>query len=328
MSKRLTLWVESVSRVTVCSSVGELEKLRARWKAICRVGRYTIFQDFDWNLLAARIFSDREVPFTVCVEASYGLVIIPTVRRRDRTLRLLGEELFDYRTFLHQGEKSESLIRTALSTLSQMQECLEVVAVREPDRWSVMDEMDLTPFTEAPLVDCGQISSEAFSAAHHRLGRNIRRFEKLGFEVKKYYGDRCDLLRSIYSLKAAQNPASLFNDSCRIEFIVQAARTAARRCEVFVLECGTTIAAALVTFRDGDCRRFYTGWFDPQYGKFSPSMSLIYETTRLSLAEGLSCDYMTGTQPYKLRLATGSVPLYRLRATPEQLAVFAEQVAA
>ena len=42
--------------------------------------------------------------------------------------------------------------------------------------------------------------------------------------------------------------------------------------------------------------------------------------TRRSLADGLDCDYMTGEQPYKLRLATRSTPLYRLCATPEQLA--------
>ena len=328
MTERLTAWVESVSRVTICSSVWELEKLRAPWNAICREGRHTIFQDFDWNLLAARIFSDREVPFTVCVEASYGLVIIPTVRRRDRTLHLLGEELFDYRTFLHHGESSESLIRTALLTLAQTQECLEVVAVRGPDRWSVMDELDLIPFTEAPMVDRRELSAEEFAGTHHRLARNIRRFQKLGFEVRKYYGDHGDLLRNIYLLKAAQDPASLFHDPCRIEFIIQTARTAPHRCEVFVLECGTVVAAALVTFRDCDFRRFYTGWFDPHYAKLSPAMSLIYEATCLSLAEGLSCDYMTGAQPYKLRLATGSTPLYRLKATPEQLAALAEQVAA
>lgn len=320
---------ESVPRITVCSSLWELETIRSRWEAIYREGRYTIFQDFDWNLLAAKIFSDREVPFVVCAEASYGLVIIPTVRRlRDRTLRLLGEELFDYRTFLHHGESSDSLVGIVLATLAQAQECLEVVAVREPDRRRVMDGMNLLPFTEAPLVDCRQISSERFSTTHNRLGRNIRRFQKLGFEVRKYYGDCCHLLRKVYSLKAKQDPASLFHDPCRVEFIVQSALNAPNRCEIFVLECGTTLAAALVTFRDGDLRRFYTGWFDPQYAKLSPSISLIYEATRLSLAEGLSCDYMTGAQPYKLRLATGSIPLYRLQATPEQLAVLAEQIAA
>ncbi len=326
---RLTPWVESVSRVIICSSVWELELLRSRWEGICREGRYTIFQNFAWNLLAAKIFRDREAPFVVCAEASYGLVIIPTVRRlSDGTLRLFGEELFDYRTFLHHGERSEPLLRMALSTLAQTQECLEVVAVPEPERSPIMDEMHFIPFTEAPLVDCQEISSEEFSTTHHRLGRNMRQFQKLGFEVRKYYGDRGDLLRNIYSRKAAQDPASLFHDPCRIEFIVQAGLQASHRCEIFVLEYGAAIAAALVTFRDGDFRRFYTGWFDPQYGKLSPSMSLIYETTRLSLAEGLSCDYMTGAQPYKLRLATGSIPLYRLRATPEQLTLLSEQVAA
>ena len=49
-------------------------------------------------------------------------------------------------------------------------------------------------------------------------------------------------------------------------------------------------------------------------------------TSAISLAEGLDCDYMTGAQPYKLRLATGSMPLFRLRATPRQLAAFAPAV--
>ncbi len=39
-----------------------------------------------------------------------------------------------------------------------------------------------------------------------------------------------------------------------------------------------------------------------------------------SLAAGLDCDYMTGEQPYKMRLATNSVPLYNVRATAEELA--------
>ena len=44
------------------------------------------------------------------------------------------------------------------------------------------------------------------------------------------------------------------------------------------------------------------------------------EVTCQSLAAGLDCDYMTGEQPYKMRLATASAPLYRLQATPQQLA--------
>ena len=90
--------------------------------------------------------------------------------------------------------------------------------------------------------------------------------------------------------------------------------------EVFTLENGETIAAAVVTLCDRGCRRFYTGWFAAEYQKHSPALALIYEITRQSLAAGLDCDYMTGEQPYKMRLATKSVPLYRARATSEELA--------
>ena len=38
----------------------------------------------------------------------------------------------------------------------------------------------------------------------------------------------------------------------------------------------------------------------------------------------MDCDYMTGEQVYKLRLATSSVPLYRLKATSKQLGALSE----
>jgi CelD/BcsL family acetyltransferase involved in cellulose biosynthesis len=327
MLGRLTAWVHSVPRVSIYSSAWEFEKLRSRWESICIAGQATIFQDFDWNLLAAKIFAHREAPFVVCAEASYGIAIIPAVRRcSDGSLRLLGEELFDYRNFLHNGD--ELVLRAALSALAQTQGALEVVAVQESERKSVMEELDLLPFTVAPSVNCAETSAEQFAEMHNRLGRNFRRFRKLGFDFKTYHGDSSELLRDIYTWKTAQDSASLFHDPGRVEFIVQAARMAPQCCEIFALERGPRLAAALVTWRDGDFRRFYTGWFDPEYGKLSPAMTLIYEVTRQSLASGLNSDYMTGEQPYKLRLATSSMPLYRLHATSEQLAALSETVAA
>jgi CelD/BcsL family acetyltransferase involved in cellulose biosynthesis len=105
-----------------------------------------------------------------------------------------------------------------------------------------------------------------------------------------------------------------------VEFMVRAAQLDPSVFEMFTLEHGSQLGAALVTLRDGDIRRFYTGWFDPTLEKHSPALTLIYEVTRESLASGFDCDYMTGEQPYKMRLATASVPLYRLCATPQQLA--------
>jgi len=300
--------------------------LRPLWELLAGSGRATVFQDFHWNLLAFTMFAGREEPFVVCARASYGVAIVPAVARRsDGTLRLLGEELFDYRGFLHQGD--EEVLSGALAALARLNRPLDVVAVRECDRCRAINQLSFVPFSTAPAVHCADSSPEAFAARHSRLARNLRRLQRLGFQLKSYDGKHSALLRSIYQKKALQDPASLFQDATRIEFIANAAVFRPRIFEIFTLEAGSHTAAALVTLRDGIFRRFYTGWFDPEFEKHSPALTLIFEVTRQSLAAGLDCDYMTGSQSYKLRVATNSMPLYRLRASPQQLAALAGTVA-
>jgi len=297
-------------------------RLRPLWESLCAEENYTVFQRFDLNLLAAERFADREEPHIVCAESSNGAAIVPAVQRRsDGTIRLLGEELFDYRGFLHRGD--DEVLRAALGKLAELGRSLEIVAVREGDRSVVSDELEVLPFAAAPGVSCTEVSAEEFAAAHTRLARNLRRMERLGFMLKKYDGGNSQLLRSIYAAKAWQSESSLFHDSARIEFLVSAAALMPDVFEVFTLENGDQRAAAVVTLRDQRCRRFYTGWFDPEYEKHSPALALIYEITRQSLASGLDCDYMTGEQPYKMRLATNSISLYRVRAKREELAALA-----
>ena len=294
-------------------------RLRPLWESLCAEGNYTVFQRFDLNLLAAARFADREEPYVVCVESPNGAAIVPAaLRRGDGTIRLLGEELFDYRAFLHRGE--DKVLRAALRTLAELGHPLEIVALREGDRNLVTDELELLPFAAAPGVSCEQISALEFVAEHTRLARNLRRMERLGFELRSYDGDNPRLLRSIYVAKAEQSESSLFHDAARVEFLVSAAGLMPDTFEIFTLQNGSRVAAAVVTLRDRGCRRFYTGWFDPKHEKHSPALALIYEITLQSLAEGLDCDYMTGEQPYKMRLAMNSISLYRVRATAEQLA--------
>jgi CelD/BcsL family acetyltransferase involved in cellulose biosynthesis len=294
-------------------------RIRPVWEELCAEGKYTVFQNFELNLLAAERFAEREEPYVVCAESERGTAIVPAaLRHSDGTIRLLGEELFDYRPFLHRGD--DETLRAALGALAEMGRLLEIVALRESDCSIVTDELGLLPFAAAPGVSCAQISADEFAAAHTRLARNLRRMERLGFELRNYNGDNSMLLRSIYAAKASQSESSLFHDPARIEFLVSAAAKMPSLFEVFTLENGGTMAAAVVTLRDRGCRRFYTGWFAPEYEKHSPALVLIYEITCQSLAQGLDCDYMTGEQPYKLRLATNSVPLYRVRATAEDLA--------
>ncbi len=294
-------------------------RIRPLWEELCADGRYTVFQNFELNLLAAARFAEREEPYVVCAESERGAAIVPAVlRRSDGSIRLLGEELFDYRTFPHRGD--DEVLRAAVGALAELACPLEIVAMREEDLGGLTDELDLTPFVAAPGVSCAQVSAEHFAAAHTRLARNLRRMERLGFALRAYDGNNPQLLRSIYTAKAQQDEASLFHDSARVEFMVSAAGLMPDVFEVFTLENGRKMAAAVVTLRDGQWRRFYTGWFAPEYEKHSPALALIFEITRRSLAEGMDCDYMTGEQPYKMRLATNSMALYKVRATAEHLA--------
>jgi CelD/BcsL family acetyltransferase involved in cellulose biosynthesis len=310
-------------RIRIFQSAQELPELRPVWDRILAEQPHTIFQNFDLNVLAGGSFAGREDLWIVCAEASYGAAIVPAAVRQDGSLRLLGEELFDYRCFLHGGEPEA--LRMALGRVAQLGRPLEIVAVREAEAAALRDELPLLPFCCAPSVLCRDTSADEFVMAHSRLGRNLRRLARLGFALHRYRGDYPGLMRFIYRKKAAQNPDSLFRDPARIEFMVNAATLLPERFEIFTLEDEACIAAALVVLRDDGCRRFYTGWFAPQLEKHSPALSLIYEVTRQSLAEGFDCDYMTGEQSYKLRLATGSVPLYRVQATAEQLGAYRQE---
>ena len=299
-----------------------MPRIRPLWEELYAGGRYTLFQNFELNLLAAKRFAEREEPYVICAESEQGAAIVPAVlRRSDGTLRLIGEELFDYRAFLHRGD--DAVLRAALGALAELGHPLEIVALRGSERSVVIDELGLFPFAAAPGVRCKQISAESFAGAHTRLARNLRRIERQGFVLKTYNGANPELLRAIYEAKARQSEASLFHDSARIEFLVSAAALMPHVFEIFTRENGEHRAAAVVTLRDGECRRFYTGWFGTECEKHSPALSLIYEITRQSLAEGLDCDYMTGEQDYKMRLATNSVKLFRVLATAEEMAAIA-----
>ena len=126
-------------------------RLRPLWTSLCAEGNCTVFQSSDLNLLAAARFAEREEPHVICAESSSGAAIVPAaVRRKDGAIRLLGEELFDYRTFLHAGD--DEVLRVAFGRLAELERPMEIVALREADRNAVSDELRLLPFAAAPGV--------------------------------------------------------------------------------------------------------------------------------------------------------------------------------
>lgn len=306
-----------MSSVTVARSVAELEKLRAPWQRLYSSGKYTVFQDFDWNLLAARAFSGREEPCVVYAEVDGGVALIPACVS-GRSLGLLGETLFDYRDVLAEGDLEA--LDLAWAKLAEVGLPLSVTAVRNSAAYRRWSQLQPQPFCQAPAVCPADVSADAFRAQHTGIGRHVRRLQRAGGEVRGYPGTETAVVRRVLELKAEHAAEdNLLRDPARRDFLCAAAALHRGQCDVYTLEAGGSLAAGLLTFREADTRRFYTIVINPQWAGYSPGNGLLLEVTHAALAEGLTCDYMTGEQPYKLRFATRNVPLYHVEASSESL---------
>ena len=310
-------------RKTLARSVDELDKLRPLWNDVFRQSPKTMFQSFDWNRLAAEVFSDRLEPLVCAVESEGGAAIIPAALHRwANRLELLGENLFDYRDLLHAGD--EHVLQVAWQMLAEVNLPLSVTAVQSENAAEYWQQFEPVEFARAPWVDAGVVTAEHFRALHTRAARQLRRMQRKGVALHQYSGNDSDQVARIYQLKCDQfagDVNNVFRDQRRREFMVAVAALEHEKCHVFTLEDGATcIVAGLVTFLDHGIRRFYTIYFDPEWAVYSPGVALVFEATALSLEQGLSCDYMTGEYPYKMRFANATRMLYRIEASPAQLA--------
>lgn len=283
-----------------------MESLKPLWEELYRESADgTLFQSYDWNLIAAQTFAGREDPFVVAIENASGAAIIPACIAANR-IKFLGDELFDYPGPLCAGDSA--CVQVALGEVARLRLPIEVHGLRTIDGpWS---DLPIEPFSGAPYVE-RDLPPNEFIRRHTRSARQMRRLERMGVRPRRYSGTHRSLLNFIYAAKASHEK-SLFRDSIRRAFIEQVALYDSVECEIFTLETSSSLVAAIVTFRDGGVRRFYTTYFAEPWSKHSPGIALLFHATECSLREGLACDYMTGEHGYKLRLATGIVPLYRL----------------
>jgi CelD/BcsL family acetyltransferase involved in cellulose biosynthesis len=309
----------------VARSAAEMDRLRNVWESLYRSADHTIFQTFAWNRLAAAHFG-REAPFVSFFEDENGAALVPAAVTERSRVTILGERLFDYRDVLTVGDTAA--LAEAWRPIAELGFPLSVTAVRgrSADRWSFAG---LLPFCAAPVVRRCDATADIIEANHRKLGRFSRRLRKQGLELRTHDGSSSVLLRWIYQEKARQfrgGNDNIFADERRAEFIVAVAALKPASCEIFTYQRGSRVIAALVTFRDGDVRRFYTVWFDSAWAKESPGQVLVYEATVDALRNGLDCDYMTGEQPHKARLATSSEQLYRVELSAEELREAVERI--
>lgn len=292
-------------RVKIARSAAELEQLRSPWEALLTASPHTLFQCFDWNLLAAQIFTGYEQPYVVFTEDENGAAIIPAcIRTKTNTISLLGEELFDYRDYLASGD--QAALAAAWEKLAELELPFEVTALRGEETCARWHGMKTHFFCHAPGATPGRPPAPKNMLA-------LRRLLRQGAAVEQRAPDR-ELVTWLYEQKGRQGAPNLFAAPLRREFMRAAVQLPCSRCEIFTLDLEGNILAALVTFRDGECRRFYTTYFDDRWARSSPGFALLCEVSQRTLADNLAYDFMTGEQEYKQRLASELTPLYRIPA--------------
>jgi len=309
-------------RTIVATSANDFHRLQSAWEHLQRTGDATIFQSFSWNRLAASVFAEREQPYVVLAESDSGMAIIPAaISLRNQGVTFLGEALFDYRDFLRAGDGG--VVGAAWARIAELGLPVRICGLRDETVSRAWSSFHPQFFCNAPAIAAGQISADDFAARHRRLGWHSRRMLREGAVLRRYSGVNSDLVRWIYEQKARQfdgDANNLFSDRARIDFMVCMARLQPQACDIFTMEAEGGTVAARVTLLDERTRRFYTVYHDAKWGHHSPGTVLLYEVTRKTLAEGLGCDYMTGEQPFKQRLATCAVPLFRAHASAAELA--------
>lgn len=292
-------------RLQIATSCAELERLRSPWESLFTAAGGTMFQKFDWNFLAAKMFGEREAPYMVFAESDSGAALIPAcVRKATNTLSMIGEELFDYRDYLAVGDQVP--LFAAWEKLAELSLPFELLALRGREACQRWQWLDPQFFCGAPLAE--PTASPKVKKDMYALRRLLHR----GASVSQHSPSNRALLHSIYEQKGEQRWPNLFADPERRAFMEAAAGAEWSQCEIFTLDLDRHVLAALVTFRDGNVRRFYTTYFDYRWAKHSPGFALLCEVAGRTLESGMAYDLMTGEQYFKTRLAPDAVPLYRI----------------
>lgn len=290
--------------------------MRPLWEALEREGSGTIFQSFRWNLAAARHLAAREQPYVIAMDTDSGAVIVPAATAGAHAT-FLGESLFDYRDVLAAGDSS--LLPEALCELGKTRRDLRLPAVRQD---AVLGCGTREPWVGAPLVRRSLTDAEQFLDQHFRAHKQMRRLMRAGASFARYDANDATLLGWLYRHKALQFAGSgldIFSDPARRACILEICAASGPLAEVFAIELGSALIAALVTFREPAVRRLYTIWHDAAREDLSPGVVLLLHAVHASLQEGLDVDFLTGEQPHKTRFANDRVQLFRLQASAAQL---------
>jgi len=302
-----------VTQIHIVEDARELGDLRRLWEDLYAADpEATMFQSYEWNQTAAEIFENRERLFVVAIENDRGAAIIPAVVNGEQ-IRLIGEELFDYRGVLASGDPE--VVRSGFVALGVLDLPFAMTALRRAPQ-GVWVDFEARFYAGAPICRPG-----APRDRHPRLQRRLERMVDGGCDLQAHSAPPPPLVAEVYEAKANAQSNCLFHDRLRIDAVNALTQVHGEGSELFLLRDRGQLVSGALTFFDRGVRRFYGTYSDrsSRWAKLSPGVALANHVTQSTLDAGSPVDLMTGEQPYKLRLASDVVPLYGMEATAARL---------
>ncbi|HXR98412.1 MAG TPA: GNAT family N-acetyltransferase [Terriglobales bacterium] len=283
--------------------VGKIEGL---WGQAWRAGPATVFQTFDFARHWMATFSQAEVEIWVHTTSS---LVLP-LARRDGTVSLVGEGLFDYCDLIGPAPYGTDgpVLQQAAEIVMAGNARPRATGVRADSRfsdfWRRLGEGRY--FSAAP-----QRPADAGALGHTRIARRWQRAEHAGVRAHEETEMRERRATLDWILERKQHhPANMLGELERqwIETVVEHSPHLA---EVWSLRRGEHIMSGLLCWRCPPTRYCYTIAHEPSDAALSPGILLLYFVVNRSMSSGWDIDFLTGEQAFKLRFATRRQPLHR-----------------
>jgi CelD/BcsL family acetyltransferase involved in cellulose biosynthesis len=290
-------------------SGADLHPLESLWR---QAHSEHIFQQYELNAAwAAQFAGPSGAGFQLHIwHTASPPMLVPCVVRNG-WLSWLGHGLFDYADPL--GAPSDF---AACPSPSPAAAC-DIAGIRDNSPWrSQFTRMAphraaLAPFSAAPY--CAAISAAELERRHPRMAERWRELARKGVGWAPVLDPSARQRLLALMLRWKQSRMGARNVLHTLEAAWLAEMASYEGCELWRLGDEADWAGFL-TWRFGHTRYGYTLAHDPARAKYSPGAKLLYAVLARSLDQGLRFDFLTGEQDFKLRLATGRVPLWRLES--------------
>ncbi len=292
----------------------DLSSLAALWRA---APAEHIFQRFEMAAAWARVFAGPGGPYRPRIWYCENPPLILPLAEREEVLRWLGDGLWDYCDPL--GDAAAPEWRQA--PVAQAPAALH--GIRENCGWWTWFQSQpwkLEYFADAPFYRAGALPPEAAVAAlderHPRITERLDHLLRAGVEFAMVTEplERQRLLAWTLRQKAARMAAlgqANVLGGLEAAWLAEMVACHPEFCELWRLGPADRPWAALLTWSQPGLRLGYTLSFDPAVARHSPGVKLLYAVLRRTVAEGRGFDFLTGSQPFKLRFASGAQRLWQ-----------------